>query len=382
MPQKALDMRVDFCIRKNAVLEGVGATTAYLAQTVGREDVAVVDSNSDVLEGFWLDGITMLSGSLMEWARRLTGYGAMLPPYKGGDFIGSMDLPNFAEAGVGAFNAALHNFMVQYLLWRWLQVKVPDGAETYKASADAALAGVEAALMWRDRPAPTSVRRMGRRGNVATIVLHRDEIVRDIRNRAWVVGDVTPTDAGHGKHQTTDIVAGGNEDIAMRDIDLVWHELEDILFPYIWHDEQGESCGMSPVGFGFDHYGCPVGGDHGFGGVGNQGYDVWFGDVPHWHRHWPPMERKDFGTVDNAMPDVPFYEIRLALPEGLAESTVRYWRTLMHEYIVTQVLANWCALVNMDKHEALSLKVAKLREQLAVSLSCRTRPVHRPMRPW
>jgi hypothetical protein len=54
----------------------------------------------------------------------------------------------------------------------------------------------------------------------------------------------------------------------------------------------------------------------------------------------------------------------------------------MHEYIVTQVLANWAALVNIDKHEALALKVAQLREQLAVSLSCRTKRVHRPMRPW
>ena len=381
-------MRIDIEIRKNAVMESVGALSAYLARTLGREDIGIVESNDDVVEQIWLDGITTLSASLQEWSRRLMGFGTLIAPYKGGDFVGTLDMPaNYDETTLGTLQASMHAYMVQHIMWRWLQLKAPDAAQTYHESSIAALGSVEVCLTARSRVDAPIIHRRGRRGNVGTIILHRDELLRDIRSRSWVLGDVTPVVEGtgtHPKHLTTDVVTGGNEEITMRDIDLVWHELEDILFPYLAHeDEEDMPVGMRPVGFGPDVFGPPVGGDHGFGGVGKEGYDVMFGPVPHWHRHWPPHDGgKDYGVVDDAMPDQPVYEARLVLPEGVAESTVRYWRTLMHEYIVTQVLANWCALVNIDKHEALALKVAQLREQLAVSLSCRTKRVRRPMRPW
>lgn len=378
-------MRIDINISKHAVMEAVGARSAYLARTLGREDVAVVDSNSDVVDGIWLEGVTTVSTRLQEWSKRLMGYGTLIAPYQSGDFHGTLDMPwNFDTSVMGALLGSLHGWMTNYVMAGWLQIKATDLAGTYQETAAGALSQVEACLFARRRQEPPLVTRCGRRGNVATIVLHRDELLRDIQARSWVIGDATSAEAGHSAHLTQDVISGGNEQVSLRDIDLVWHELEDILFPYLAHDEGDDRIPPYPtVDFGLDPLGSPVGGDHGFGGVGRQGYDVWFGDVPHWHRHWPPVPGgKDYGVVDNAMPEQEAYEARLQLPEGLAESTVRYWRTLMHEYIVTQVLANWAALVNIDKHEALALKVAQLREQLAVSLSCRTKRVHRPMRPW
>lgn len=375
--------RIQIEIRKSAVLEMVSVKSAYLARTMNREDVAVVDSDSSLTDPLWLEGVTLLSDMLMEWLIEDTGHGGLEPPYNTGDCRVTLDMPgNYPIAAVAALESSIASYLAAYIVWKWVLLKAPDMAQMCEQQLALHQEAVGRALMARDTPPPPLVTRHGRRGNVGTIVLYVDSLLHDIRERAHGIGDVT-TEEGHNRHQTMDIADGRNEGQTLRDIDLAWHELEDILFPYLLHDD-GDAIEHGPrIGFGPDVFGTPVGGDHGFGGTGREGYDVWFGPVPHWHRHWPPREGgKDYGTVDNAMPMQDAYEARLLLPEGVAESTVRYWRTLLHELIVTQVLANWCGVVNPDKYEALSLKVAQMREQLAVSLSCRTKRVRRPMRPW
>lgn len=375
-------MRIDIDIKKSAVMESAEALSAYLARTLGNEAAAITDSDSAVVDPIWVSGVTILSQNLMEWSARLVGYGTLVAPYTTGDFTGTLEVPgNWDPVAIGSLHSAMHNYMVQFVLSGWLQLKVPDAAATYVEAANGCLAQVEACLLIRRRPMASMIHRYGRRGNIATIVLHRDEIMRDIQGRAWVIAHTAGGE--HGSHLVADIGTAGNEQVSLRDVDLVWHELEDILFPYLVHDEGGSIPAYPMVDFGPDIHGAPIGGDHGFGGTGREGYDPWWGPAPHWHRHWPPEGGgRDFGIIDDAMPDQPEYEARLQLPEGVAESTVRYWRTLMHEYLVTQVLANWCALTYEAAAEKLALKVAQVREQLAISLSCRTKRVRRPMRPW
>jgi hypothetical protein len=199
------------------------------------------------------------------------------------------------------------------------------------------------------------------------VVIDTESLIHDIRSKAFVVADLTGMEEGSGesRHQTADIGSGANLALLRRDLDLAWHEIEDLFFAFMDHDSEGCACdggaGAAVIQQHTEHF---------TGGLSRPGCC---------------QDRRpvvDYGTVDNSAPIAPMYELKLLLPAGVTESTVRYWRTLMHEYLVAYALASWFGIVNPDRQAKFLVDVDHLREQIRSSMTRRTQRVHRPGRPF
>ena len=323
-------MRVDILVRKQRVLHDASALCAYVARKLGNEQASFTDSDSEATEQIWDAGVASMEAAAKEWLR-CDG----IQHRTSGDWHGVLDMPeNFEMAVAGALEASLHQYMVQFVVWKWLEIHATDAAGEFATGAAAAMSSTVALLSARQRPEAD--------------VIDTESLIHDIRSKAFVVADLTGMDEGSGesRHQTADIGSGANLALLRRDLDLAWHEIEDLFFAFMDHD-------------------------------GNDGNDGRPGCCQH---GWPGGV--DYGTVDNSAPIAPMYELKLLLPAGVTESTVRYWRTLMHEYLVAYALASWFGIVNPDRQAKFLVDVDRLREQIRSSMTRRTQRVHRPGRPF
>lgn len=340
-------MRVDLLVRKQRVLHDAGALCAYVARNLGNENAAFAESDHEATNQIWDAGVASMETALREWM----GCQNVLRQLQGADWHGVLDMPeNFEMAVAGALEASLHQYMVQFVAWKWLELHSPDAAGKYATGAATALTEANALLTTRHRPEEdVIVRRCGRQ-NRSMVMIDTESVILDVRSKAWVVSDVTGMEegAGESRHQTADIGSGANIALLRRDLDLAFHELEDLFYALIDHEDG--CCEMMAS----TRHGCC-------------------------HRQ-PAVV--DIGAVDNSAPHVLVYEMRLLLPAGVTESTVRYWRTLMHEYMVSYALASWFGIVNPERQAKFLADVDRLREQIRSSMTRRTQRVRRPGRPF
>lgn len=340
-------MRVDLLVRKERVLHDAGALCAYVARSLDNENAALAESDNEATNQIWDAGVASMETALREWL----GCQNVLRQTQNEDWHGVIDMPeNFEMAVVGALEASLHQYMTQFMAWKWLELHSPDSAGKYATGAATALTEANALLSQRHRPEEDVIVRRCGRVNRAMVIIDTESVILDVRSKAWIVSDVTPLEegAGESRHQTADIGSGANIALLRRDIDLAWHEVEDMFYALIDHDDG--CCEMMAS----TRHGCC--------------------------HHQP--EIVDIGVVDNAAPHVITYEMKLLLPVGVTESTVRYWRTLIHEYIVSYALASWFAIVNPERQVKFLADVERLREQLRSSMTRRIYRVHRPGRPF
>lgn len=148
----------------------------------------------------------------------------------------------------------------------------------------------------------------------AFVTLYRDELLYDIKNVAFVAGDVREEGETHATHQIQDIGEDGNVDRVTRMMDLAFAK-----------------CCME----------------------------------------LHPWSRKDFdcGTErDDIHKERPYYRMELLVPVDFGEPALTYLTRLAHEYIVAWVLLDWMTIADPTAAEAWGAKADLALEEMKTAL--------------
>lgn len=125
-----------------------------------------------------------------------------------------------------------------------------------------------------------------------TLTFLREQLLYDIKNIAYVAGDVLPDEAQDSKHQVQDICEDGNIDRVTRMLDLALSRCREKLYPYTKTEVVS-------------------------------------------------------GTVLNdVLTDTSTYRIDMLVPDDFSDTTVQYLEQLIHNLLVYYVLANWMSIAN------------------------------------
>lgn len=156
----------------------------------------------------------------------------------------------------------------------------------------------------------------------------RSELLYDIKNNAYVEGDLIPSDGEHNRHQTFDVGEDGNVDIATRTLNLAYTECVDMLYPFTKKDVE---CGT---------------------------------------------------TKDNVLKEPFDYVIEMHVPEGFSQTTVDYLENLIHDYLVIRVLIDWLGMTHPDRKAHWQEKLLSVRDKIEACKNLRTGRLRRTLSPW
>lgn len=161
-----------------------------------------------------------------------------------------------------------------------------------------------------------------------TLIYLRKQLLYDIENCAYVEGDVMQTEDGHNRHQVMDVGQDGNVDRVTRVLDLAFGECMDMLYPY---SKREVECGMQQ---------------------------------------------------DDMLVDTEEYVMELHVPEDFSVTTVDYLRTLVHEYLVCRVLADWMGMTNPGSRAGWEVKAEDMKEKIWQCMNVRMGRVRRTLSPF
>lgn len=160
----------------------------------------------------------------------------------------------------------------------------------------------------------------------ATLLFKRSELLYDIKNIAYVEGDVIRTDNEHERHQIMDIGEDGNIDRVSRVMDLAMSQCRELLYPY-------SRTNVEEV-----------------------------------------EQRDDVLTTPEE------YTIELLLPDDFSKSTLTLLEKLIHEYLVYRVLMDWMSITNLSNPASANnwaAKMQSLQDEIESTLNARIRRVRR-----
>lgn len=167
--------------------------------------------------------------------------------------------------------------------------------------------------------------------NVVTLKFKREELLYDIKNIAYVEGDVMITDDEKDRHQVMDIGEDGNIDRVTRVMDLAVTHCTELLFPYSKTDVDEEE------------------------------------------------ER------DDTLEETEVYEINLKVPDDFSKTTVNHLEKVIHELIVYKVLSDWLSITNLRNPNSAAnwaSKIQELEDDVETTLNARMHRVRRTQTPW
>lgn len=131
------------------------------------------------------------------------------------------------------------------------------------------------------------------RTKTVTLTFYREQLLYDIKNLAYVEGDVLPDDAQHSKHQVQDIGEEGNVDRVTRMLDLALARCREHLYPYTKEPVEG-------------------------------------GEL-----------------LDDVLDETEVYTIDMLVPDDFSTTTIKYLEQLIHNLLVYYVLADWMSIANV-----------------------------------
>lgn len=161
-----------------------------------------------------------------------------------------------------------------------------------------------------------------------TLAFRRDQLLYDIRNYAFVEGEIMGEDAQHAQHQVQDIAEEGNVDRVTRMLNLVHDECVELLYPYT-----------------------------------NE-------------------EIADGERIDNVFVAPDEYTVELTLPDGFAKSTLKLLRTEIHEYMISRVLQDWLSITFPNSAPNWETKMVNLKKKMKTSLLSRKVTTRRKLKPF
>ncbi|MDE7159713.1 MAG: hypothetical protein K2O24_02540 [Muribaculaceae bacterium] len=140
----------------------------------------------------------------------------------------------------------------------------------------------------------------------AALLFKREQLVYDIRNLAYVEGDIMPEDQRHERHTVQDIGEAGNIDRVTRVLDLAHSECVEWLYPFT----KREICN---------------------------------------------------DCIDDSLTEREVYGIYLTVPRDFSQTTLNAIENLVHEYLVCSVLADWLSIANPKKAGVWKEKMEELK---------------------
>lgn len=192
------------------------------------------------------------------------------------------------------------------------------------------------------------------RTKTVKMTFKREELLYDIRNNAYVEGDVMQAKTEHDRHQVQDIGEDGNIDRVTRLLDLAHAECEEALFPYTKEDvEQETEMDDRPT------YVEPTADAEG--------------------TMADPEVFTDDTTASKPTGD---YVIRLLVPDEYSKTTVRLIVRYIHEYMVCRVLSDWMSITNPPAAANWKAKQDEALEGMKEAVNFRTGRIRRTQTPF
>lgn len=145
----------------------------------------------------------------------------------------------------------------------------------------------------------------------AALIFKREELVYDIKNLAFIIGDTLDATQQHTRHLIQDICEAGNVDRATRVLSLAHRECVEMLYPYT------------------------------------------HGEIP-----------ADIRASDDRLTAADTFVIFLSLPQTFSLSSLEILEPAVHEYMICRVLADWLAIVYPDAVEQWAARCASAKETI------------------
>lgn len=162
-----------------------------------------------------------------------------------------------------------------------------------------------------------------------TLIFYRDQLLYDAKNYAYIEGDVMGEGAEHSRHMLIDIAESGNIDRANRVMPLCINICRELLYPYTKSE------------------------------------------IP-----------ETVENLNDVIEEPAVYNIELSLPMEFSRTTLELLESLIHEFIVYNILAEWMQLVKPDGASKWLAKAEAAKQRIKGSLNVRRAHLHRPMKPF
>lgn len=166
------------------------------------------------------------------------------------------------------------------------------------------------------------------RRKMATIIIERNKLIYDIKNYAYVEGDIMQTEDDHDRHQVQDICEDGNIDRVTRVLGLAYTECLETLYPYAKMPVHNDTARINHL---------------------------------------------------NEWSDYNFY---LLLPDDFSETTVSFLKEQINEYMVCRVLADWLSITKPSAAPNWENKAENAKTEIANALNHRVRRTRRTQTPF
>lgn len=160
--------------------------------------------------------------------------------------------------------------------------------------------------------------------NTATIVLKTDELLHDIKSRAYIQGQSAEGDA----YMLQDIGDEANRDTLVRYINMAYQDCFEMLYAYCEEDVNGEY------------------------------------------------------SNDNTEEESDTYTLTLNLPMSVSKHSMDKISDLLHEYIVCKVISEWCLIAFPSLATMWATKAEDCRAKIKSTHNRRTKPVRRIKTPF
>lgn len=170
-----------------------------------------------------------------------------------------------------------------------------------------------------------------KRTKTITLTFYRNQLLYDIKNLAYVEGDVLPDDAQHSKHQVQDIGDEGNIDRVTRMLDLALAHCVEVLYPFSKTDVEN---GL---------------------------------------------------VLNDNLTETAAYTVTLLVPDDFSDTTAKYLEQLIHNLLVYYVLADWMSIANVANPNSAANWAAKAQDaedEIKGKLNARTGRVRKFQSPF
>lgn len=159
--------------------------------------------------------------------------------------------------------------------------------------------------------------------NIATLIFDCNELLYDIKNYCYIEGDLMDRQDEHANHHVYDVGENGNADRVTRTLDLAFSKCVELCYPYSKKELSTKT------------------------------------------RHDDELEEKDE------------YVLRLKLPEGFSETTVKLLETLIHELLVYRAMEDWMSITKPESKENWREKAEEAEREIQSALNTRMGRVRR-----
>lgn len=160
------------------------------------------------------------------------------------------------------------------------------------------------------------------------ITLLSSELLYDIGSMCYVEGDLEEHMTGKQLHQIMDSVVGENLNRITRALHLCQTKIVELLYPFCKSESE-------------------------------------------------PVELRDNELVEEYS-----YDFTLKVAPDFAESSVNRLSALLHDYMVSYVVADWLSITKPGAEEKWLLKCANSEQELKSTINRRMKRVRRRMSPW